>query len=252
MRKPGEIPFRIALPAAFLILSLALRALGEAQNLKVRNAGPHYEAPPDVAAARWVDHLINAPAWVPARKMWSVSTRRTTFWSPFLGKFDWWYRLFLVLLWFLIGYRLDRLRRPANISQAEQASWPKFALRLLLALYGVVLLLNAPRTLYVGYFVWANYVSFRTIPVYAWGVVFIFAGLYPVSPARKRAWRLFLGGLVAAVGAFECCFEGYVLYCARHLKHLDLLISPIITIVVFCVSLPIAGILLLARKERRT
>jgi hypothetical protein len=253
MGKVRDKPLRIVLPVMFLALSLGLARLGELQHQGfVRAAGRGGEGlQSDYAAAANIDHAINAPALTPAWIMFAFSADREGFLYRVFDKLGWWYRVFLLALWFVIGYRLDRWRSAEINTRPEPAAWGKSVTRFLVALYGAALCLYTFKDMYNRHLYYATYefyLTYFTVPVYAWGAVLIFAGLFAFPPHRLRMWRFFLGALAASVGIFECV-TGVVIYSrVSQMSHVGLYISPIMTIVIFGVSLFVGGVYLFTHR----
>jgi hypothetical protein len=99
--------FRILLPIANVMLGVLLFHVGDLQARRIvaANAG-HLEEPlqDGVAKARYVHYALNAPAWAllgeTRNKLWGAST----YWTGH----DLHYFLAVIIMWFLIGLKLDR------------------------------------------------------------------------------------------------------------------------------------------------
>jgi hypothetical protein len=97
---------RFSLPLASLVLGVLLFHLGDIQVRRTLiEQGGAFEGMPDIAAeAKYVHYALNAPAWTiiigTTDGRWSPST----YWS---GR-DVRYFLAVIMMWYLIGLRLDR------------------------------------------------------------------------------------------------------------------------------------------------
>ncbi|HSS98463.1 MAG TPA: hypothetical protein VLK33_15610 [Terriglobales bacterium] len=150
--------FRIILPLLSVTLGVAMFYWGDAQarkSIAVGKGAP--EGIPDVAAtARYVHYALNAPAWAIAisrtDRLWSPSE----YWS---GR-DLYYFLVVVVMWFLIGQKLDQRFSLANRMGASGRTHRYQMLGgTFLFLYGI-------------------FVSYRVVPAWSWtGLKFWAAGL---------------------------------------------------------------------------
>lgn len=180
--------FRIVLPLANVILGLLLFYLGDVQARRIIAAnGGHLEEPlqDGVAEARYVHYALNAPAWVllddTRDKIWS----RSTYWT---GR-DLHYFLAIIVMWFLIGLKLDKKSsRKRRELAVRKTAWNRILASLCL-LYGLFIcytLISPPHVISLqGFFL----LSMRSVinlehgwwflPLgLAWGIGLIVAGVY--------------------------------------------------------------------------
>lgn len=117
--------FKLILPLTFLALSVLLTIVGETQRLRViknainpRTGRVHEVVPYYFARARYVDYLINLPAWssvqiipiVPLNFPLNLPT-----YPPILrGNYDWWYFMCVAILWAFLGWWIDDRDRSAT------------------------------------------------------------------------------------------------------------------------------------------
>lgn len=249
MKLPRRMRFRILLPIVALVLSIAMGKLGEAQlNGELLNMRGGLEPfPSDFAVATFVDYSDNAPAWVAALNLALSPPPAGTPWSTSrlfpVEKSDWWYRFFLVVMWFLIGYQLDRRPKANPATPLAAIRWRKRLFAVLAVLYGAFLC-------FMAVFGLARLETWFQVPVLAWGIGLIFAGVCPVSAARGRVWRVFFGTLFALVGVFECWAGVYIriftLPTTREM--IRAWASSEITIIIWGAALATLGFYLLLRR----
>ncbi len=97
--------FRIALPLANVILGILLLHLGDLQVRRLVATHGTYEGIQDgAAAARYLDYAFNAPAWA------LLGDTRDQLWGPstYWTGYDLHYLFAIAVMWFLIGFALDR------------------------------------------------------------------------------------------------------------------------------------------------
>lgn len=253
MRLPSRLPFRLALPIIFLVISVAMASLGEAQlNRILRNAHPTEPLPNWFAVAKFVDYADNAPAWVAAMNMPNlplgerlvsnpdVPLPQDWYWRKYLYELDWWYGLFLVVMWFLIGAVLDVRRDEKRFARFQTHRWRNRLLLLLCVPYGALMSLWALYPI--------DYEGFLRIAVFAWGIALMFVGVCPVSVAGGRAWRFCFGTLFAMVGVFEFWFGSYLCLVAWPTHLLRPWLPSICTILIWGAVLAAIGFYLVLRR----
>jgi hypothetical protein len=223
MKSTSNTRFRLLLPPIFLGLSITLMALGQAQIKWVVDAVSSRSARhlsfgniDILARASFVDSALNAPAWAAAQNMPYVL--RVEGWlsgdSSLRFQADLWYLLFVVLMWFLIGYRLDRWREEELTGQTS--SFGHLRVRVFLVICGAFVCWSAVKYNSAGW----DYEKWFLAAVLAWGVGLIFAGLCPFSPTWRWVWRVFYGALGLLVGAGSFWF-GILLFQAESLTEVD-------------------------------
>lgn len=184
----NPVPLRILLPSCFLLLSIALTNISERHRMAIiddivsRWGSLHEPMPDAVAWERFVDFAINGPAWGAA---WSIPRTQTLdveshltphVRSLFYGRImrydvHWWYYIFLIGMWFVVGTVIDRIPK-RNVAAGEHAHpklvwlWPP-----MLISYGI----------FVAYTGWSyrewEYGDRFIFCIYAWGVVLVLFGL---------------------------------------------------------------------------
>jgi hypothetical protein len=219
MRAGLRIRFCISLPVVFLILSVVLAMIGEAQRSRIaEGAGsrPAHAVADYFATARFIDYAINAPAWAAASNMPHIFHVEDSGWGLLLHKADGWYFFFVVVMWFFIGYRLDAWYDANRIGQSLPPASQKLPLRTLCTVYGIFICYSALR----WYAPWSVNTPFG-VEASAWGAGLIFAGLYPFSPARSRTWGVFFGILGALVGGLDSWFGVEILLMEHRLARVS-------------------------------
>jgi len=235
-----RIRFRAMLPIMFFALSIIMSRLGDAQ--LTRNLRAVHGARNDSAVATFVDYANNAPAWAAA-----VVVPPALIGDPLYGDavydFQRWYRAFLLVMWFLIGFQLDRWHSPVRIAPSGSSRWGKRIFAALLVFWGVCVC-------YAGVATARFYDLWFCVPVQAWGVGLIFVGLCPVSAAGGRARRIFFGTLLALLGVFEC-WAGASIYETLWVPAIrQAWLSSEITIFAWGAVLFIVGLYLLLRRAK--
>jgi len=129
--------FKIALPLLNVILGVALFYWGDVQARKiiVAHGGALEEGLVDVAAeARYFHYALNAPAWALLRD------RRQGRWSPstYWRDYDLHYFLVVIVLWFSIGFAIDRRLSGGYFERAPRKTWWNRILAWVCILWGLV------------------------------------------------------------------------------------------------------------------
>jgi hypothetical protein len=140
----------VVLPICFVFLSVVLARIGEAQRSRIVEAilskhGRLEEDVPDRAAlARIADQALNAPAWAASVQMPAILhiNRGVTYWGIMRSERDWWYFLFVAVLWFIIGAAFDRSRLSQKVT-GSTSRWWKFAGTAFLICYGLFICYTA-------------------------------------------------------------------------------------------------------------
>jgi hypothetical protein len=192
--------FRIILPLANVILGVALFRLGDMQvrRIVIANGGAP-EGMPDIAAkAKYAHYALNAPAWAllgDTREMrWG--------WSTYWTGHDLHYFLAVMVMWFLIGLKLDRKLIGKPLGHAQGSKWWNRIVAWGYLLYGLFLcyrlvpgkpyfmslkgyldyLVTVLRSVLSGGYGWWWY------PLgLAWGLGLVSAGLYSLFHSRRPA-----------------------------------------------------------------
>ena len=116
--------FQIVLPISHILLAFFLLTLGRSEmvrELRIAKSegGIHEPLPSYIERARYVSYAINAPAWFVQLLMPSIlHLEGSSFWGgegAHLGAIederDFWYLVFVGVLWFFVGRKFDRRRR---------------------------------------------------------------------------------------------------------------------------------------------
>ena len=143
MHRYVSIPLRLLLPVLNVSIAIALFHVGYEQE---QSRGAHQEPlPPMIERARYVAYALSIPAWAAQ----SVTPRvlhvneGVTYWQTMEIEPDWWYMLYVILMWYYIGRRLDKRKRGDVVSEpAKIASWT-FLRRAFLVLYGIFICFRA-------------------------------------------------------------------------------------------------------------
>lgn len=166
-----------------VVIALALFRVGYQQAQR-----PHQEPFPAIERARYVDYALNIPAWAAQSvtpSMFHIN-KGVTYWKAMETERDWWYMLYVILMWYYIGMRLDGRQPGGAVGENKKITrWGVFR-RILLLFYGI-------------------FICFRafTIPWYlepwfiaaalGWGVALIIGNLYLFarrpSPKASMATR---------------------------------------------------------------
>jgi hypothetical protein len=208
MRVYNPIRFRVLLPVLFLALSVALGRLGDAERNRIVECvgkGAVHGIPDWTARARYLDYALNAPAWAAAWNMPAIPLKQRTYWEDIAWIVERCsYPFFVVLMWLVIGFGVDRWRETRQMHEPERPAW-RDNVRIACAVCGGFILCSAIQAagfqdLFGGYEIWF------LAGVFAWAIGLIFAAVHPYSPARSRIWRLFFGILGTLVGGLSCWF----------------------------------------------
>jgi len=243
MQLAPKFHFRLLLPALFVGLSILLDRLAARDVMALFNGEL---PPPDNAVSQFVDFAINAPAWVAASIIgerfhidWTHTWIAGDLW-------EWLYRLFVLVMWLLIARGLQRWSDRERIGQMAPRAWPKRALDVCYAAYGVFILVTAVRNGLPpeGHSAWF------TVAVAAWGVALLFMGVCPLSAAHARNWTFFFGAMGILLGTFEAYWGIRALVSMLSLHFRTYMPGPIV-MVAWAVMLILGGsyLLLLLRTQ---
>src|SRR5271156_180788 len=130
--------FRVVLPLSNVVLAIVLLHFGDNQAEKILDIRRHdleHEPVPDTyARARYLDYALNAPAWA------TLGEGRNMLWEPSLHRGrDLRYLLAVILMWYLLGFQLDKRTGAKRTDGGQQRKWRKRVLGLACVLYGLFL-----------------------------------------------------------------------------------------------------------------
>ncbi len=124
-----RVRLRLLLPILNAVIALALFRFGyqEAQRA-------HQEPLPALERARYVNYALNVPAWAAQSVTpWILHINEgVMYWKAMETEPDWWYLLYVILMWYYIGLRLDKYRtgdvtgehKKQHLAGRSQASIP--------------------------------------------------------------------------------------------------------------------------------
>ena len=119
--------FRIVFPVVSVLLSALLFYAGDRQvreTLKTTNGGSFEGMPLNAASAKYIDYAINAPAWAILMENREMRWSPSTYWT---GR-DLRYFIALVVMWYLLGFGLDKKIAGLSPMQDRHASPSKVVL----------------------------------------------------------------------------------------------------------------------------
>jgi hypothetical protein len=171
---------RIILPLLTVILAGILLYIGHLQmlhqiRLRQRLGGMYEPIPQAYERTRFLSYAMNAPAW--AARIWmspEVLDPETVLSgnahhglrSAIPEGNDWWYLLFVGLMWYFIGSRLEQWRSSRTRGSTRQAPrWRDRLLRLTCIAYGLFVLQTALK----AYRLPGRFELWFVIAVFAWG-----------------------------------------------------------------------------------
>lgn len=183
---PGScrgIPLRLLLPILNVVIVLVLFRVGYQQAQRA-----HQEPFPALERARYVDYALNIPAWAAQSVTpWMFHINEgVTYWKAMQTERDWWYVLYVILMWYHIGLHFDHHRPKCEDKGREKITRWVYFKRVFLLFFGI-------------------FICFRafTIPWYlepwfiaaalGWGIPLIIGNLYLLarrpSPKASMATR---------------------------------------------------------------
>ncbi len=168
MRRYFGIHMRLLLPALNVLLALALFRLGHQEAQRA-----HQEPLPALERARYVDYALNIPAWAAQSVTpWMLHiNERVTYWKAMETERDWWYMLYVILMWYYVGMRLDEHRPGDVVSGNKKSTRWAFLRRVFLLLFGIFICFRA--------FMIPWYLEHWFIAAaVAWGVALIIGNFY--------------------------------------------------------------------------
>jgi hypothetical protein len=169
MRSYLRIPLRLLLPVLNVLIAVALFHMSHEQSRR-----PHMEPlSPRSERARYVEYAFNIPAWAAQSVTpWVFHFNEgVTYWETMETERDWWYMLYVILMWYCIGRRLDERRRGDVLTEHKKSTSWAFLRRVFLLSYGLFICFRAfsiPR--YLEHWFIAAAV--------AWGISLIVGNLY--------------------------------------------------------------------------
>ncbi len=204
MSTTRRLDLRILLPLLNVLLAGILLYIGHLQMLHQIRLRQHpygmYEGIPETyERARFLSYAMNAPAW--AARIWmspEVLDPETVLSgnahhglrSAIPEGNDWWYLLFVGLMWYFIGSRLEQWRSARTRGSTRQAPrWPDQLLRLTYIAYGLFVLETALKL----YRMRGHFESWFVIAVFAWGAgitaggFFLLVSQWPTSRPNEVA-----------------------------------------------------------------
>ncbi len=189
---------RVLLPLLNVILAGILLYFGHLQmlhqiRLRQRLGGMYEPIPEAYERARFLSYAINAPAWAARIRMSPEvldpetilsGKARGGLWSAIPEGNDWWYLLFVGLIWYFLGSRMERWRSAKMRGSTRHAPrWPDRLLRLTCIAYGLFVLQTALKV----YGLRGRFELWFLISVFVWGAgitavgFFLLASQWPVS-----------------------------------------------------------------------
>lgn len=158
----------LLLPILNVVIALALFRLGyqEAQRA-------HQEPLPALERARYVNYALNVPAWAAQSVTpWMLHINEgVTYWKAMETERDWWYLLYVILMWYYIGLRLDKYRTGDVTSEHKNSISRAVLRRVFLLLYGIFICFRA--------FTIPWYLEpWFIVAAIGWGVALIIGNLY--------------------------------------------------------------------------
>lgn len=137
-----KLPLRVVLPIVLLLVSAALDHYGTLQYDRVMHSGPHFEPLPMSLGRDWfVGYAINAPAYAVWQQLpwalysnarvWDLYVRLAPSYSRSVEYFA-----VVLLMWFLIGARIDQRRSAYREPLPRALSWWRRAGWMACVLYG--------------------------------------------------------------------------------------------------------------------
>ena len=168
VRRYLGIPVRLLLPALNVLIAVGLLRMGyqEAQQA-------HQEPLPMLERARYVDYALNIPAWAAQSVTpWMLHINKgVTYWKAMETERDWWYLLYVILMWYYIGLRLDRHKTGNVVSEHKKRNLWTVLGRVFLVLYGIFICFRA--------FTIPWYLEpWFIVAAIGWGVALIIGNLY--------------------------------------------------------------------------
>lgn len=186
-----QVRFKVVLPIVQLALALGLFAIGQAEDDRIRwaaydpitNTSKNSEGVRDIfKRARYADYAINAPAWFAQENTpWVLNIGgRAMLFGILDSESDWYYMLYVVLMWFGIGVVLDRLFRSHAATDFLKKSWGTQLISLALVGYGLLMIWTHPR---LGPL--RQYENWFIASIFVWGFGLIFAGIYGLKRRNR-------------------------------------------------------------------
>jgi hypothetical protein len=133
MHRHLSVRLRLLLPVLNVAIAVALFRMGyqEAQRA-------HQEPLPTIERARYADYALNIPAWAAQSVTpWMLHiNKEVTYWETMETERDWWYMLYVILMWYYIGRRLDERGLRDVVSGNKRNMWSMVLRRVLLLFYG--------------------------------------------------------------------------------------------------------------------
>jgi hypothetical protein len=176
-RRSAITRFRFTLPAIALIFALVCLSIGRSQmeramhNPARRSSGGPSEPVPDITArAKYVSYAVNVPAWAAQECIpWELHV-----WRADHTDSDLWYFLFVCVMWYCIGWKLDNWSGQVTSSRASGSKWLSRLVGAVLAAYGLFVCTLAlfgaePARIYERWFYWS---------IRLWGLTLIVVGLF--------------------------------------------------------------------------
>jgi hypothetical protein len=170
-----RVRFRVLVPLLNVAMAVVLLDVGQAQWKKIASHGMSELLPDLYRSATYVDYALNAPAWAAQMNMpWLLHVKR---WRMMETERDWWYLLFVAVMWFHIGSRLDKRLHSADCEEPGPASrllvWRKRVVAALSLSYAVFMV----NTAFDGI---GPYETRFVASVFLWALAITLAGLLPL------------------------------------------------------------------------
>lgn len=166
-----RIPWRFVLPVLNLAIAVPLFHMGYQQSRRA-----HMEPLPAIERARYVEYALNIPAWAAQSVTpWVLHLNEgVTHWEAMETERDWWYMLYVMLMWYYIGRRLDERRRGHVVSEPKRSTSWTFLRRVFLLLYGLYICFRASS---VSWYLERWFIAAAV----AWGVALMIVNIYLLS-----------------------------------------------------------------------
>ena len=184
MREYLGIPLRFWLPVLNVLIAVALFHVSYEQTRRPLMEGPT----PRIERARYVEYALNIPAWA-AQSItpWVLHINEgVTYWEAMETERDWWYMLYVILMWYYIGRRLDERRLGDVVSEHKKSTRWAFLRRVLLLSYGLFICFRAFSAFSFSWYYLEHWFIAAAV---AWGIALIIGSLYFLArrPSRETS-----------------------------------------------------------------
>jgi hypothetical protein len=195
---------RFLLPVLLSLLAVALIRGGETQIERIEErmmmmGWGRDSSLSGFAVEEAVGDALNAPAWALAEHTPGFpALRRVALWSLERDERAIFYLTFVAIMWYFIGAVLDKGISSPDSIHTTASRWKHALVRIGLAALGVLLWHDTILQLYRPI-----HIDWIQASALGWGILLVFAAIYPPLSYRRRTWRLFLGSLGILVGLYN-------------------------------------------------